>query len=95
VNAHLSVGFFSQTFNIGNKSKFTFMKKSVLFFICFILALRAVNNMMIFCDLNTFLISNESAAFHSGQIAGLTFKVIGSLGLSLWLWKKYTPSLSK
>ena len=71
------------------------MKKGILIFICFVLALRAVKFMMIFWDLNSLLIPNKSTAYHSGQIAGLLFKVLASLGLSLWLWKKYTAKLSK
>jgi len=70
------------------------MKKGVLIFICFLLVLRAANAIMIFRDVNAFFIPNESWAFHSGQITGLAIKVLGSLGLSLLLWKKYSPKHS-
>lgn len=71
------------------------MKKGILIFFCFLLALRAVKSVIIFGHLNTFFVSNESTAFHSGQITGLIFNVLASLGLSIWFWKKYSVRLSK
>jgi hypothetical protein len=48
-----------------------------------------------FGNLNTFFASNESTAYHAGQLIGLVFNLLAPLALSIWFWKKYKVRLSK